>query len=103
MRLFRDLADRQIFDQQQSNRLNWIGQAFIIYAMLNTAGRLGAEQWGLSYLEANGYALSRNYTITIFSLESSELAWLLMGLCILALAQVFKYGMQLRQENELTI
>ena len=101
LQLFRNLAQRQVFDNRQSRRVTRIGQAFVTYAGLYILVKWLAQWGGISYLEANGFVFSGAKLNLGF--PAGTFTALLMGLCILALAQVFKYGVQLKQESELTI
>lgn len=104
MNLFRSLADQHIFDDQQTARLMQIGYSLLLYAGLSFTverlSRLGA----IVYVERFGYSVSEHnhYSIGVGS-PSTEAISVLSGLCILALAQVFKYGLRLQRDSELTI
>jgi hypothetical protein len=106
MKLFQSLADRRVFDEQQTNRLTEIGQGLLLFTVLNAITKWMATEGASGYLESYGFIISesteQNYNLSV-SAPSSEVIMALTGLCILALAQVFKYGGQLQQENELTI
>ncbi|WP_166694253.1 DUF2975 domain-containing protein [Fibrivirga algicola] len=106
MKLFQSLADRRVFDEQQTSRLTRIGQGLLVFTMLNVVTKWMAGVGTSDYLESYGFIISepteQNYNLGV-SAPSSDVIMVLTGLCILALAQVFKYGMQLKQENELTI
>ena len=103
MRLFQRLADQQIFDQIQTQRLMRVGQSLLLYATLTFVCQLVAQEIIIHYLQGYGYVVQRFPTVSISAEPSTEFIALLTGLCILALAQVFKYGMELKQESELTI
>ena len=106
MKLFHSLAGRHVFDEQQIGRLTRIGQALLVFTAFSLGTKLLAEKGAFSYLESYGFIISesteQNYNLSV-SAPSSEAIMAVTGLCVLALAQVFKYGMQLKQESELTI
>ncbi|MBO0952709.1 DUF2975 domain-containing protein [Fibrella forsythiae] len=106
MKLFQSLADRHVFDEQQTTRLTRIGQGLLVFSVLNAGTKWFAEAGASGYLESYGFIVSepseQTYNLSV-SAPSSDVMVALTGLCILALAQVFKYGTQLQQENELTI
>ncbi|RYF70582.1 MAG: DUF2975 domain-containing protein [Cytophagaceae bacterium] len=106
MKLFQSLADKRVFDEQQTSRLTRIGQGLLVFTLLNVITKWMAAAGASGYLESYGFIISepteQNYNLTV-SAPSSEVTMALAGLCILALAQVFKYGTQLQQENELTV
>lgn len=104
MRLFQHLASNRIFDHVQVTRLVRIGQCMLLYTVFVLIAKWLTEKGAILYLHKYGYQLSQpdNYNLNI-STPPLESMIALMGLCILALAQVFKYGTQLRQESELTI
>ena len=104
MKLFSSLADRRIFDQLQVNRLKYIGYSLLVYTGLSVIVQRFVEQGAIAYLERFGYSVNEHHVYGIgFSSSSAETISALTGLCILALAQVFNYGMELKQESELTI
>ena len=104
MKLFRSLADRHIFDQLQVNRLMYIGYSLLVYTGLSVIVQWFVEQGAIAHLEQFGYSVNEHSVYSIsFSSPSKETIIVLTGLCILALAQVFNYGMELKQESELTI
>lgn len=104
MRLFRHLASNRIFDQVQVTRLVRIGQCMLVYTVFLLVAKWLTEKGAIIYLHQYGYRLSQpdNYNLNIGAPPLESLI-ALMGLCILALAQVFRYGTQLQQESELTI
>ncbi|MEZ0484902.1 DUF2975 domain-containing protein [Fibrella aquatica] len=106
MKLFQSIANRHVFDEQQTNRLTRIGQGLLVFTILSAGTKWLAAEAASGYLESYGFVIRQPneevYNLSV-SAPSSELTIALTGLCILALAQVFKYGMQLKQENELTI
>lgn len=106
MALFQSLANQHVFDKKQINRLTRIGQGLLVFTVLSIGTKVLAAKGASFYLESYGFIISepteQNYNLSI-SAPSSEVIIALTGLCILALAQVFNYGMQLKQENELTI
>ncbi|WP_158408779.1 DUF2975 domain-containing protein [Fibrella aestuarina] len=104
MKLFRHIASNQIFDQVQVTRLIRIGQCMLVYTVCVLVAKWLTEKGAIIYLHQYGYRLSQpdNYNLNIGTPPLESLI-ALMGLCILALAQVFRYGTQLRQESELTI
>ena len=104
MKLFVSVADRHIFDQSQVNRLMYVGYCLLGYAVLSLIVKRFVEQRAILYLERFGYSVNEHHVYDIGLVSpTAETVSILTGLCILALAQVFKYGMVLKQENDLTI
>ncbi|RYF70581.1 MAG: DUF2975 domain-containing protein [Cytophagaceae bacterium] len=102
MKLFGSMANEELFSELQLRRVNYIGYYALSYAFL----RLVCDQYKVmaarQYIISLGYKEEYLFQTPLLSL-TIEWSWLLMGLCILSLSQVFRYGMQLKQENELTI
>ena len=104
MKLFHSLADRRIFDHLQVNRLMYIGYSLLVYTGLSIIVQQFVEQGAIAYLEKFGYSVNEHNQYNIgFGSATAETICVLTGLCVLALAQVFNYGMELKRESELTI
>ena len=103
MKLFSSLARHELFSDNQLGRVRYIGYYALLYvgvravSLVITAALTRRYVRGLGYKEKSLFSNEVGWSFTV------EWSWLLMGLCILALAQVFKYGMELKQESELTI
>lgn len=80
-----------------------MGQSFLLYTILVGTCKVISQEVAIGYLNRYGYGVVRFSPFEFSSELLIDFVFVLIGLCILALTQVFKYGTQLRQENELTI
>jgi Protein of unknown function (DUF2975) len=103
MKLFQHIADNSIFTLRQVWRVQFIGIVCLLYVIIDALRQWYSISVARQYVVDLGYRAELLFYTSIWQGITIQWLWILMGLCILALAQVFKYGMQLKQENELTI
>ncbi|MEZ0607564.1 DUF2975 domain-containing protein [Fibrella sp. WM1] len=101
--LFQSIADERVFNPLQVQRLTRIGFGFIAYFFVGTLMNMLLSYDAVELLAARGYVLKPALNFTVGVGSANTLPWIVTGLCLLALAQVFRYGTQLQQESELTI
>lgn len=96
-RIFRNLDRRQIFQEDNIRRIKWIALAVAIIPVTNfAASRLLS---GITY-EAGGHTIT---TAPGPSQIEYVVAGAILAFVILALVEIFRQGVQLQQEQELTI
>lgn len=97
--IFADLLNGDFFGKRIARRVQQSGWLFIIGFMLENAIDVFQPIVAQRYLKTQGYL---SYAQWVWSGPDHWL-WLWAGLVLLVFAQIFRYGTQLQQENELTI
>jgi Protein of unknown function (DUF2975) len=103
MKLFQHIAENNIFTLRQIGRVQFIGIVCVLYVLIDVLRQWYSISVARQYVADLGYKSELLFYTSIWQGITIQWLWLLMSLCILTLAQVFKYGLQLKQENELTI
>lgn len=100
-KLFAGFSAGQYFTTGQVGRIWQIGWTLVWLFLLHTLLCNGRYYWVVQYMQAHNYQVFPPNGIPILWPDN----WLLLlsGLTLLALAQVFLHGLQLKQENDLTI
>ncbi|TAE26030.1 MAG: DUF2975 domain-containing protein [Cytophagales bacterium] len=101
MRLFETMRSQQFFTAEQARRLQVAGLLFVGYGALKLVSGWLELAAGQRYLASQG--LKFYWQASLGAALSDEVVWIITGLTLLALGHIFRYGLQLKQENELTI
>jgi Protein of unknown function (DUF2975) len=99
--LFKALTKSRYFSQEHPRRIEFIGWYFIGYTLLLFAV-IRLNQWFAAWW-LNQYEIGVNSAWNGVLSFPTEALPLLIGLLLLALAQIFRYGTQLQHEQDLTI
>jgi hypothetical protein len=96
------------FTQKNVWRLQTIGFLILIIPLLELIGSFIAKNWIFShfYLQTKTYSIPYEVGYSIgYNLAKSGLVspWILTGLLILVIAEVFRQGVKIKQEQDLTI
>ncbi|WP_375446921.1 DUF2975 domain-containing protein [uncultured Fibrella sp.] len=97
--IFADLLNGEFFGKRIAQRVQQSGWLFIGGFVLENAIDVFQPIVAQQYLKKQGYL---SYAQWVWSGPDHWL-WLWAGLVLLVFAQIFRYGTQLQQENELTI
>jgi hypothetical protein len=99
-RIFGTMAAGKPFVDENIRRIRWIGWLMIIFGFLNQAVR-----WGLIwYVHHNVVATGLDLSLQIDqSLVQPDMTMIFLGLVVLALAEVFRYGAGLQADSDLTV
>lgn len=100
--IFTDLENDEVFSGTQIRRITQIGYYFIAYALSTVVidvSEVVIAQW---YVRQHHLEASFSGPITIGNIPETGML-LVVGLLLLVLARVFHYGLQLKQEQDLTI
>ena len=98
-RFFDQIAEQDYFGASQIRQLRIIGWAFVAYGLLDSTHFLLTNLFSGSLLEREGLGLNPAVALLWPHGDKS----LLLGSVILVLTQIFAYGQQLKQDQELTI
>lgn len=117
-RLFRNVARGESFTARNIHLVHWMGGAIIVFTLVSSA----AQTWGhyqvISYLQQHASVPGTSMKFVPPPVDSSDtllgfihkgyriqIGWkgILSGLLVLALGEVFRQGVALKEETELTI
>jgi hypothetical protein len=93
--VFRTLRDGRPFVRANAMRIRWVGIALIAGEIARTAIVYSANSHAMTYFSANGLRFDARPDLNIFAI--------IHGLIILAIAEVFRTGTRLDEEQSLTI
>jgi len=97
MKIFSSLVKNQIFDMKNIRRLRWIGFCIIAVPVLKFA-------YNQLFFEVVQEKISiSGHKIGAYGIGSSFYLMLLLALMIFTLTEIFKYGLSLQKENDLTV
>ncbi|HNG89133.1 MAG TPA: DUF2975 domain-containing protein [Saprospiraceae bacterium] len=96
-RIFSNLEARGTFRDDNVRRLRWIALAILFYPFVSLESELLFKSI-VSKLPGHGLSFSSVYVVT-----EQMLFGLFVSLVVYALSEVFRYGTQLQQEQDLTI
>jgi hypothetical protein len=94
-RILRAVRSGTPFTRANSSRLRTIGALIIIGEVVMTGLKYGLHKWASGALTASGVKLT-----AVFDLNSITL---LLGVLILSLSEIFRYGADLEDERSLTV
>jgi len=99
-RIFGTMAGGTPFVRENILRIRWIGWLMIIFGVLSQVVR-----WGLVlFVHGNVAATGLDVSLQIDqSLVQPDMTMVFMGLVVLALAEVFRHGVQLQTDSDLTV
>lgn len=95
-KIFKSLRAGHVFQSVIIKRVRYIGLILLFAPFVDGLSKLMYNQFVLNQIDISGFKVNTSMTIGITS-------DLIMGFVVLALAEVFKVGLQLQQEKELTI
>jgi hypothetical protein len=93
--VFRTLRDGQPFVPANATRLRWIAFAVIVGELARSAIVLGENYYAMTHFSADGLRFDAWPDLNAFAI--------IHGLIILVLAEVFKAGIRLDEEQSLTV
>lgn len=96
-RIFSNLEARGTFRDDNVRRLRWIALAILFYPFVSLESELMFKSI-VSKLPGHGLSFSSVYVVT-----EQMLFGLFVSLVVYALSEVFRYGTQLQQDQDLTI
>jgi hypothetical protein len=114
-RLFRNVERGEIFTERNVHLVHWIGIIIIVFTLLSAVMTCWHDRVIAHYLEQHAAVQDVKVKITVPHTDSGinlhaghyainiNLEGILSGLLVLALGEVFRQGLALKQENELTI
>ena len=116
-RLFRNVEHRQSFTLQNIRLVQHLGLAILLFTILGALAKSYSTRRALEYLGNSGTLMEQEVVLAPASSNSFltvknnharyhftlDLTGLLAGLLVLALAEVFRQGRLLEDENQLTI
>lgn len=97
MKIFSSLVNNQVFDMKNIRRLRWIGLLIIAVPILKYA----FNQLFFSVVQAK-ISIS-GHKIGAYGFGSSFYYMILLAIMIFTLTEIFKYGLSLQKENDLTV
>jgi hypothetical protein len=102
------LKSREAFTILNVRRLRILGLLLLLIAPLNWAGRYFSRLWMNDHfiLQQTDHSAAHSIGYKIgFALGSGDFVWnwIFAGLLVLVIAEVFKHGLHLKQENDLTV
>lgn len=92
--LLRDVDDSRVFTLPNANRIRWIGTLFVLVAMAEPVAQFILAALLRGALEMQG---------VVFEATFPDLTLILVGLLTLVLSQVWRYGVQLQADRDLTV
>jgi len=110
-RLFRNVARRESFTQQNLRLVQTIGVSLLVFSVVSALGEGLFAHMIYSYLAQNAMMtisgtplhLPVSHSITIGGHGSFGSPVFFSGLLVLALSEVFRQGLALKRENDLTV
>jgi hypothetical protein len=109
-RLFRNVSRGESFSDGNLRLVRLIGYSILIFSLAAAAAEYWLEKAIVAYLKLHtvipGFKLhfAPAYGIVLHGDEASfQWTWFLTGLLVLALAEVFRQGLALKRENDLTV
>jgi hypothetical protein len=99
-RIFATMAGGTPFIGENIRRIRWIGWLMIIFGVLSQVVRWGLVWFVHSNVAATGLDLSLQIDQ---SSVQPDTTMIFLGLVVLALAEVFRYGAQLQTDSDLTV
>jgi hypothetical protein len=99
-RIFSTMAKGTPFVGENTRRIRWIGWLMIIFGVVGQIVRWGLIWFVQSNISATGLDLSLQIDQ---SLVQPDMTMIFLGLVVLALAEVFRYGSLLQTDSDLTV
>jgi hypothetical protein len=93
--VLRTLRDRRPFAPENASRIRGVGYAIIVLEFARTALVFGTNSYAMAHFSANGIRFDARPDFNLFAL--------IHGLIILAIAEVFRAGTRLDEDQSLTI
>ena len=100
--IFTDLENGEIFSGIQIQRITRIGTYFIAYALATVAIDISEVLIAHWYVGQHHLEVSFSGSLVIGDIPETGML-LVVGLSLLVLSKVFQYGLQLKQDQDLTI
>lgn len=109
-RLFRNVARAESFTDHNVRLVRLIGYSILVFSIAAAVAEGWVERSFVEYLQQHTSVASLHMHVIQarnFQIDSAELpfqwSWFLSGLLVLALSEVFRQGLALRKDSELTI
>jgi hypothetical protein len=96
--IFRHLKERRVFVPSNVNCICHIGFCLLSIPLIKLLSGITIKPYLMNQVKTIGYQIMQRSVIW-----NVEYQWLITGLLVLLLAQIFSEGVQLQQEKDLTI
>lgn len=109
-RLFRNVARAESFTDQNVRLVRFMGYSMLVFSIVSAFGEAWAERSLIDYLQLHTSVASLHLHVVEahnFQIGRGEAvfqwSWFVSGLLVLAVSEVFRQGLVLKRENDLTV